>query len=157
MKKNYWIILFLVLLLGDLLGVLFKNEQLQYACKPLLIPVLAGHFIISTKNYSSGLKRWLLFALLFSWLGDILLMITVNPSLFFILGLSSFLLAHLFYILFYHTIRLEEQIPGKPVLLLPVAVYFFAMMVLLNPYLGSMKLPVRIYAVVISFMFMLSL
>jgi uncharacterized membrane protein YhhN len=157
MKKTPWIILFIALLLTDLVAVYLGNKLLQWICKPVLIPVLIGYFLFSTQTISSPLKKWVVLALLFSWAGDILLMVTINPSLFFILGLSAFLIAHLFYILFYHSIRLREQIPGKVVLLLPVVIYYFAMMSWLNPYLGGMKLPVRIYAVVISFMFMLSM
>jgi uncharacterized membrane protein YhhN len=79
-----------------------------------------------------------------------------NPN-FFLFGLSSFLIAHIFYILFFHFVRIKENIKGKWYLLLIVAVYYAIIISILSPYLGNMKLPVRIYAVVISFMFMLAM
>ena len=42
-------------------------------------------------------------------------------------------------------------------LLLIVALYYAIVVAILSPYLGDMKLPVRIYAVVISFMFLLAM
>ena len=42
-------------------------------------------------------------------------------------------------------------------LLLIVAVYYAVVITILSPYLDEMKLPVRIYAIVISFMFLLAM
>ena len=80
-----------------------------------------------------------------------------KDSLFFLLGLSAFLLAHVFYIVFFHNIRLREVIKSNPWLLLIVVIYYAVLISLLSPYLGSMKLPVRIYGIVISFMFLLAI
>ena len=96
-------------------------------------------------------------ALLFSWTGDLLLMFQGNDPLFFLLGLSSFLTAHIFYIIFFHRVRIEEEVKGNLWLVLLVAVYYIALIALLSPYLKDMKLPVRVYGVVISFMLMLAL
>ncbi len=41
--------------------------------------------------------------------------------------------------------------------MLIVVVYYLAIITFLSPYLGDMKLPVRVYAIVISFMFMLAM
>ena len=40
--------------------------------------------------------------------------------------------------------------------MLIVAIYYAIIIAVLSPYLGDMKLPVRIYAIVISFMFLLA-
>ena len=45
----------------------------------------------------------------------------------------------------------------KIFLLLPVLVYYAILMTVLSPWLGDMKLPVRVYGVVICFMLMLAL
>jgi uncharacterized membrane protein YhhN len=76
---------------------------------------------------------------------------------FFLLGLSSFLVAHLFYILFFHFVRIKEGVKGRWFLLLIVAMYYVSILFILSPHLGDMTLPVRIYAVVISFMFILAM
>jgi len=157
MKKNYWITLFLVVLTADIAGIQLQNEAIQYICKPLLMIILAAFFLSQTKSRVSGLKKWIPAALFFSWAGDMLLMFQESKSLFFLLGLSAFLIAHIFYIVFFHNIRVRENIKSNPLLLLIVVVYYAGLMTLLSPHLGAMKLPVRIYGIVISFMFMLAM
>ena len=80
-----------------------------------------------------------------------------KDKLFFLLGLSAFLVAHIFYIVFFHRVRIKENVKGNPWLLLIVVIYYAALITFLSPYLGDMKLPVRIYGIVISFMFMLAM
>jgi len=125
--------------------------------KPLLVMVLAGYFIWNTGSVSTGLKKWILLALFFSWTGDILLMFVADKDFFFLAGLSAFLIAHIFYIFFFHAARVGENIKGKAFLLVLVFVYYAVLMTVLSPGLGSMKLPVRIYAVFICFMLVLAL
>jgi uncharacterized membrane protein YhhN len=76
---------------------------------------------------------------------------------FFLLGLSAFLLAQVCYIFFFHGIRMREYIRGNELLLLLVLVYYAILISILSPLLGKMKLPVQIYGVVLSFMWMLAM
>ncbi len=121
------------------------------------MPLLAIYFIIRTKLFPPGLKKWITGALLFSWFGDLLLMFVENNSAFFLAGLSSFLMAHICYIFFYHYVRIREKVKGKIVLLLPVLVYYIILMTTLSPGLGEMKLPVWVYGIVICFMLVLAI
>jgi len=123
-----------------------------------MIVVLIGlYFLSRTGTIFSPIKKWVLAALFFSWTGDVLLLFQPNDSLFFLLGLSSFLIAHIFYIIFFHRVRIKEKVKGNVWLLLIVVVYYAALIILLSPYLGEMKMPVRIYGIVLSFMFMLAM
>ena len=131
--------------------------MIRYFSKPLIIIFLIGYFVSQLSNIESSLKKWVISALIFSCLGDILLLFEPGDSRFFLFGLSAFLMAHIIYIFFFHQVRIIENIRGKTWLLLPVAVYYAFIITWLSPYLGDMKIPVRIYAVVISFMFMLAL
>ena len=115
------------------------------------------YFLEQTKIFISGLKTWIMLALFFSWVGDILLMFEERKAVFFLLGLSSFFIAQVFYIVFFHNIRMKENIRGNALLLLLVVVYYAILISVLSPFLGTMKLPVRIYGVVISFMLMLAM
>jgi uncharacterized membrane protein YhhN len=157
MKKNIWLFIFLFLLAVNIAGAVIPHYWVQAISKPLLIPVLALYFLSDLKGYQNELKKWILLALLFSWGGDVLLMFQEKQSIFFLLGLSSFLLAHVFYIIFFHKLRLQEQIKVKPWLLLVVVIYYAALIGWLYPYLGDMKMPVTTYGIVISFMLMLAL
>ncbi len=157
MRKQTWILVFFVVLGADIAGIQAGNEILQFIAKPLLLPILAVYFFTGTRDLNSPLKKWILTALFFSWGGDLLLMFQDKKEIFFLLGLSSFLLAHIFYILFFHRVRLSENIKSNPWYLLLVIIYYLALLSWLSPYLGEMKIPVRIYGVVISTMLMLAL
>jgi len=156
-KKQTRIVLFAVALITNIIGGLFKDRLIDYISKPLIVLLLAGYFLSQTNTVHSRLKKWILLALFFSWSGDVLLMFQQNDPLFFLLGLSSFLIAHIFYIIFFHQVRIKENVKGNVWLLLIVVIYYAALIILLSPYLGDMKLPVRVYGIVISFMFMLAM
>lgn len=152
MKKRFWISLFLVILLIDIAAIYFRNEMLRYVAKPLLMPLLVVYFILNTTTFISPLKKWIVFALVFSWFGDVLLMFeSMNPA-FFMFGLVAFLIAHIFYILFYENIIRLENLKKNYWWFIPVLIYYVSLIYILSPLLGDMKLAVRIYGIVISYM-----
>ncbi len=157
MKKSSWFILFITILVVNLLDRQLYNGQLEYFVKPLLIPVLIGYFISQTDNIVSGLGKWILAALFFSLAGDVLLMFESKDKIFFIFGLSAFLLAHIFYSFFFYHIMLKEKIKIHWWLLPVVVTYYAGLISWLFPHLLDMKVPVMVYGIVISFMFMLAM
>lgn len=157
MSKRYRIIIFFIILVADLVAVQGQYKIAEYFIKPLIIIWLIAWFVLQLRYIRNSLKKWIIFALFFSWLGDVLLMFHLEDPLFFLLGLSSFLVAHIFYIIFFHFVRIKEMVKSRWYLLLIVALYYAIVVAILSPYLGDMKLPVRIYAVVISFMFLLAI
>jgi uncharacterized membrane protein YhhN len=157
LRKQTWIILFFIILIANISGGLLKDQWLDYISKPLIVVSVVAYFLSQTSGSSTTLKKWILPALFFSWVGDILLMFQVASQLFFLLGLSSFLLAHIFYIIFFQSIRAREKTTPKLWLLLIVLVYYTALISFLSPHLRDMKLPVIIYGAVISLMLSLAL
>jgi uncharacterized membrane protein YhhN len=87
-------------------------------------------------------------------LGDVFLMFEGRNGIFFILGLSSFLTAHLLYIIYFSKIKSPyvSFFRKRPVMFLAVIAYVIELLYLLWPKLGSMKLPVVVYALVIGTM-----
>lgn len=146
-----------IALIGDLAGIQLGDKTIQFICKPLIIPAIIGFFSSQVHKIVEGFNRWIVAALIFSLFGDILLMFQQDNSLFFLLGLSAFLLAHIFYIIFFHQVRVKENIKSNIWLAVIVVIYYTALIVFLFPYLGAMTLPVCIYGIVISFMFMLAM
>jgi uncharacterized membrane protein YhhN len=67
------------------------------------------------------------------------------------------LIAHIFYILFFLVVRSREKLRSNLVLLIIVLFYYVSFISFLGPYLGEMKMAVRIYGIVISYMFMLAM
>jgi len=116
------------------------------------MPLLIAFFIFQTKDFVSSLKKWIILALIFSWAGDVLLMFESINGNFFIFGLVAFLIAHIFYILFYENVIRKEGLRKNYWWFLPVIIYYIALIYILSPHLGDMKLPVRIYGIVISYM-----
>lgn len=157
MNKQHWLIVFALSLIADILGIVLNNETIQFIAKPVIVLALIGYFFVETKSINSSLKKWIFLALLFSWLGDVLLMFQPQHSIFFLLGLSAFLIAHIFYIIFFHRLRVLELVKSRVWALLLVAVYYAALITILSPYLNDMKLPVRIYGIVISAMLLLAI
>lgn len=162
MRSPYWIIIFLALLATDIIAVQTGLQWLEKIVKPLLIPVLIFYFLSETRKregipLAGKFKTWVLLALFFSWAGDVLLLFQDKDAVFFLAGLASFLLAHIFYIVFFHTVRIAENVKSYPIFLVILVVYYGGLIWWLDPYLGDMKLPVRIYGIVISFMCMLAL
>lgn len=87
----YWVF-FAVFSTAHLLACLFDKRKIRIATKIMILPLLAVGLLIS-KTYDT-----LLFVgLLFGWIGDILLILPENRSLF-VSGALSFSLGHFSYI-----------------------------------------------------------
>jgi uncharacterized membrane protein YhhN len=157
MRKINWVILFLLVLTGNIAGMYMGSPWLEKITKPLLMIVMIIYFVFSVNKISSAYKRWIITALAFSWLGDVLLMFQQEKPIFFLFGLSAFLIAHIFYILFFHQVKVNEQVRSRWWLLAIVVIYYAVLMAVLYPKLGDMKVPVPVYGIVISFMLLLAM
>ncbi|MEO6134024.1 MAG: lysoplasmalogenase [Ginsengibacter sp.] len=127
------------------------NTDSTFFLKPLLLLPLVTAVIIHPQT---SLKRLLIAALIFSWCGDVLLLFTKNGELYFILGLVSFLTAHIFYtILFVKEIKKADgKLKFKNAGLALIVLYLLSFLYVLFPHLGGLKIPVIIYALVITTM-----
>lgn len=134
-----------------LLRAVSKAERRrEYVLKPLATTLVIGTCLLSLcRPNAHAMYTWAIaLGLLFSLGGDIALLFPSDRA--FLLGVASFLLAHVVYAL---TLGLLGQLAG-PVLvpgaaLLAIGVAYWAW---LYPHLGQMRLPVGVYAVVISIM-----
>ena len=149
--------LFLLLTLTDLLGMQLGFTWLHVIAKPLLMPLLIAMLFYS--GIAGSKKKWILIGLFFSWLGDLFLLLDSKGTIFFIAGLVSFLITHIFYILYF--LSIENSAPSllkkQPLLIVLTLCYGSALVVLLFPYLGDLKIPVIVYATVICTMLLSSL
>lgn len=109
--------------------------------KTALMPILAFFAYLHKPK-----EKVLYLALLFSWTGDISLMF--NGEIYFILGLSSFLLAHLFYVLLFTRAFKFKLLPS--LVLLAVTLCYF---IFLSPHITKeLYYPVLAYCIVITTM-----
>lgn len=145
--KSYIVISSIYLIL-----ILFGLENTAWFLKPLLLPFLIlGVYFAPT----FATKRLVLVALILSWLGDVLLLFEDVKDIYFILGLISFLVAHISYALAFKKQKVEtnqrkELTYGIGLTL--IVVYLITLLTLLFPTLGDLKIPVIIYSIVISVM-----
>ncbi len=154
---RFFVFAFVIILIADIVMIVMEQQNARTITKPLIAISLLLYFIFSTRGIQSPIKKWIIFALALSCLGDTFLLYEKDNADNFMRGLVCFLLAHLAYIVCFHIIRVTEVVRGRAWLLLPVAIYYAFIITLLSPSLGNMNTPVKIYAVVISFMLMLAL
>lgn len=145
-----WYILYALVSLADIL-CLNLSTDLRFITKPLLMPVLLIAYRSQTIS-SDRFSRMLQWALFLSWLGDLALLASGHAA--FIAGLSCFLAAHIVYISYFRGIRSNRTsfLKRRPVMLLAVIVFVFELLHILWPGLGSLAVPVTVYATIIGTM-----
>ncbi len=150
-------VLFFATMLAYILGGIWQNQPLQLFTKPLLIPLLMWWVWLNTGP--SKRRSIILVALFFSFAGDVFLLFEYKNPVLFIPGLISFLLTHILYIVYFLSLPGTQKslLRTSPLLALLVVGYGLALLYILYPSLGALKIPVIIYATVIMCMLLASL
>lgn len=156
MKDKHWLLLFFFVLAAHITAMRLQHEGLQMVFKPMIVMVLVGYFDSRVQISGSTLAKWVIAALFFSVIGDSLLLFQERKSIFFLLGLSSFLMAHICYIGFFGKIWKKETLRIRWLIPLAAVVYYAALIYVLFPHLLDMKVPVMVYGIVISTMLVLA-
>jgi uncharacterized membrane protein YhhN len=151
-KNIIWLYLFLIATISDLFFLIEGNSSMRYFSKPLIMIALIIYFYVLSKSIASTfLAKSIMAALIFSWIGDILLM----WSNLFVYGLGAFLMAQVCYIIGF---RLAQQSPNRLDQINFIISFFFNLPIyliagltfyLILPGLGNLKIPVIIYILVI--------
>jgi uncharacterized membrane protein YhhN len=152
MKEKLILKSYIVFSIFYLLIVLFQQEEIAWYLKPFLIPFLFLAVYFSEKFNS---KKVLLMALFFSWIGDVVLLFSDHGELYFIAGLLAFLISHLIYILLFTKQLNSRNIKNISAFWMGIGfiiLYFSILIFTLFPKLGTLKIPVLLYATVITTM-----
>jgi uncharacterized membrane protein YhhN len=141
---SFWIVSTL-----ELLGRYF-DWSFVTVTKPLLMLLLLTWFLKLADKQKSRSYILVIMALLFSWLGDVLLMFD-GKEIYFILGLAAFLIAHIFYVLVFARLTNAEFTISKLrwVFLLPLLVYATFLFYLLIPASGPLAPAIILYGITI--------
>ncbi|MDF2158953.1 lysoplasmalogenase [Algoriphagus sp. CAU 1675] len=151
-KNILWLYLFLIASLIDMALLVEHINNWRFFSKPLILLSLIGYFYQITKPISwTILSKAVMGALIFSWIGDVLLM----WSEFFIYGLGAFFLAHVCYIIAFKVAQLNHTkladvnfikafFHNLPIYLVAAFIYY-----MINPQLGNLKIPVILYIIII--------
>ena len=152
-RQSIFIIVFLIVSVGDLVAAAISNQQLELICKPLILLSLIGYYLASVETRSFVFIR----ALFFSWAGDVLLLFTSRSEIFFITGLVAFLISHLLFIQVFKQHRnanIQNELLGtqKVRYALPIVLASTGLIVILFNSLGPLRIPVMAYALVLCVM-----
>jgi len=136
-------IFFLLVSVADIYAIVDGNQEIEMIAKPLITTSLVILYLLSV----SKPNFWYVSALLFAFLGDVLLLF---PDQFFVFGLASFLLAHV--LLITVSSRFLQQVSKLRILVhsLPFVVILAVLLYLIYPNLEELLIPVIIYGIVIS-------
>jgi uncharacterized membrane protein YhhN len=152
-RKHFPIVIFSLGTSIEIGSSIFGWPDNHWIAKPLIMVGLLAHY------YLNSAKRSILFisALVFCWAGDIFLL--VKSDNFFMMGLASFLVAHVLYIICYRQLQYADktiELMGsqKVRFSMPFILICTGLIVILFPVLGDLKIPVLIYAIVLLLMVM---
>ena len=145
MKKSILLFLIVIAVILTIVSSYIDNKTMHYIFKPvstilvLLLPVLYA------KNGLKPYKNNILIGLVFCLFGDIFLMFDA----YFVFGLASFLIGHVFFIYAFTTINgFSRNIKTLiPLLLFSVLIFFY-----LKDHLGNLLIPVILYLTCIVLM-----
>lgn len=157
MKNKVALYIFISYSIFYLAMIALNQEEIARYLKPFLLPLLVVAVCLSEKFKT---KTLLLTALTFSWIGDVILLFADKGEIYFILGLVAFLVSHVFYIVLFSKQTISKTISNKLSFIASIGLillYFFGMITTLGPKLGSLTVPVEIYAIVISSMLFFAL
>lgn len=154
--KKIALAVFVLSVLGTLVHEFTDNVLVFTISKPLIvISLLAYYYFASLREDRSPTFMLALIACL---AGDVFLM---SPD-YFIPGLVSFLIGHVLYIFAYRQHQSEDDVDSlrglqRVRLSFPVILAGSGLVVILYPVLGDLRIPVMIYAAVISVMVLVAL
>jgi|SRR5688572_7478409 len=151
--KKIFLALFVLVSIGEIFSLVFQLSAVENFCKPLVLVTIGLYYYA----YVERPGKDVLSAILFSCAGDTLLLFDSENSFFFIAGLSAFFVAHIFYILAYlrhqdasqeHALRGIQKIRFS----FPIILAGTGLLIILYPFLGTLKVPVALYSLVLIIM-----
>lgn len=152
MKSPLFLLVFAAAAVACFVGVVLEEQTLVLVTKPLLVLALMG-WVATSASVATRREPWVyrvvLLALLFSMVGDIILEL---DKAYFVFGLGSFLVAHIFYVAAF-VIPKRGRKPHL-VVALPFLAWGVGVLVFVWPGLAAkgMEIPVVVYVAVITTM-----
>jgi len=140
-----FIIIFLIVSIIYLVTLKFKPGLFQFILKGCLMPLLLAVYI-----FGAGFNNIFLpvvLALIFAWIGDVLL-VRITNILWFKLGLASFLIGHICYIIGMFGFALPFNYPVLIISFVIAACFAFIAYKVVRPS-KQMKIPVIAYEAII--------
>jgi uncharacterized membrane protein YhhN len=146
-EKSFSILFFIIVIAELICGSIESLSFFHYFTKPLILITLIFFFYKQSKHLNKRTRNITLLALVFSLIGDILLMFLVASPSYFTGGLVAFLLAHIMYILVF--LRSRNKAANTFPIIAILLIYASGIFYLLKDGLGELLIPVLLYLIVI--------
>ena len=149
--QKYFIVLFIFIVAFVFLAGSLQSFILEIIFKPLIVISLLVYLFIQEGQKEKAVA-FAIGGLVFSLIGDVLLIFQAQDSLFFMGGLIAFLIAHILYIFYYYRSSdaiASKNLKNKTIFVLFFIIYGIVFCYLLNDHLGALKVPVFIYTTIL--------
>lgn len=154
--KKIALAVFILSVIGILVHEFFANSLLFMISKPLIVISLIAYYYFSCPREDRS--PMFILALVACLAGDVFLM---SPD-YFIPGLVAFLIGHVLYIFSYRQHQNDADVDSlrglqRARLSFPIILAGTGLVVILYPVLGNLRIPVMVYAAVITTMVLVAL
>jgi uncharacterized membrane protein YhhN len=152
MTSRVLLVLYAAIGVVNVIAELMSNTSVAHATKPMLMPLLALWLIAYWRASGSATAlpralRWLLVGVGFAWFGDLFLM--GSGDLFFMAGIGAFLLMQVCYIVAFTRVEGPGLVRAWKIALIPYVLVWLGINALVSSGVGSLRIPVLIYSVVL--------
>jgi uncharacterized membrane protein YhhN len=130
------------------------RRSLRRVTKPALMPLLAAYVATADPPEADTARRWTIAGLLLSGVGDVALLGDGDEA--FAVGLGSFLAAHGCYLAALTNTAEAGYLRRRPWLAAPYGVGAAALLAVLLPRAGRMRVPVAVYSAALAAMALLA-
>jgi uncharacterized membrane protein YhhN len=144
--KIFTTIYFIISILEIIFGINHFQKGV-YCTKPLIMISIMTFYFLQTQNQRNFQDKLMLIAFFFSMLGDTFLMF--QGEKYFMFGLGSFLITHLYYIFVFSCNRLKMNLLAR------ISLFAFSLImlsVLKNNVNKSLLIPILVYMITITIM-----
>ncbi|MBS1682069.1 MAG: lysoplasmalogenase [Bacteroidetes bacterium] len=149
--------LFVTVAVAEIIAQVFHWPTLHFIAKPMIVFSLLIYYWKST----ALVYRGFIGALFFCWLGDVFLLFDHLNEFYFMAGLGAFLVAHILLIILYNQLREVQgeglSGPQKMRASFPIVLMGTGLITILYPTLSALKIPVMVYALVLTIMVLQSI
>lgn len=146
-EKLFSLLFFIIVIVDLICGSMEQLLDFRYITKPAIVVSLIIFFWRENNSLIKSIQTLTLLALMFSLIGDLLLLFVNRSPKYFMLGLIAFLIAHVMYLLVFLKHRNRSKTPW--VFLGALLVYAFGLFCILGDGLGEMLIPILMYMIII--------
>lgn len=150
-----WVVAFVAVALVQLAAEWIGADTAARVTQWALMPLLAGALMAATRWPRGHLVTWVVVALGFSWLGDLVPSLVADDASFLVM-VGFFLMAQIAFIVAFAPDARRSVLHRRPVLLLPYAVVLVVMVGACAQGAGTLLIPVAVYGGCLAAMAVLS-